>query len=170
MHRLVLCVSRLFVLFGGCIMSWLSLLSILNLFFTGTLAGVEVASHYGFVTHPTFLGEADQIRLRQALIRRLRVLVPAMFGPAFLTTVAITMLSATGLKLDLRGAALTADACWIYARIIATVRINSDTINWDPDAPPPRWPGLVAKAERFHIAGLWAVTTAFLCLLIAEAL
>lgn len=35
-------------------MSWLSLLSILNLFFAGTLAGVEVASHYGFVTHPTF--------------------------------------------------------------------------------------------------------------------
>lgn len=80
------------------------------------------------------------------------------------------MVSATVLKVGFRGAALAADACWIYARIIATVRINSDTMNWDPDAPPPRWPGLVAKAERLHIASLWAVTTGFLCLLIAEAL
>lgn len=70
-----------------------------------------MASHYGFVIQPSFLDEADQVRLRQALIRRLRVLVPAIFGPTFLTTIAITLLSAPGLALTLRAAALAGDAC-----------------------------------------------------------
>ena len=151
-------------------MSWLSLLSIINLFSAGTLVGIEVGSHYGFVVQPTFLGEADQIRLRQALIRRLRVLVPAVFGPAFFTTIALTMVSATGLELMLRSVALAGDIFWIYARIVATVRINSDTMDWDPETPPAGWRGLINRAERFHIASLWAVTAGFLCLLVAGTL
>ena len=151
-------------------MSWLSLLSILNLFFAGTLAGVEVASHYGFVIQPSFLGEADQVRLRQALIRRLRVLVPAIFGPAFLTTIAMTLLSTPGPGLTLRGIALAGDVLWIFARVVATARINSATMDWSPASPPAEWRTLVAHAERFHVASLWAVTIGFVCLLTAGVL
>ena len=151
-------------------MSWLSLLSILNLFFVGTLTGVEVASHYGFVIQPSFLGEADQVRLRQALIRRLRVLVPAIFGPAFFTTIAIALLSAPGPAMMLRSIALAGDALWIYARVVATARINSAAMDWSPASPPADWRVLIERAERFHVASLWAVTIGFLSLLTASAL
>jgi hypothetical protein len=148
-------------------MPLISSLSIISLFFAGILAGVEVASHYGFVIHPPFLGEADQVRLRQALIRRLRVLVPAIFGPALLTALAMTVWSVPGLRLGLRGAALAGDIFWIYARVVATMRINRDTLGWNPASPPAGWRGLIDSAERYHIASLWAVTTGFLCLLLA---
>jgi hypothetical protein len=59
-------------------MNWLTALHLLNLLFGGILAGIEIAVHYGFVVPSGLLTDRSQIRLRQSLVLRLRVLVPAL--------------------------------------------------------------------------------------------
>ncbi|TXK68111.1 hypothetical protein [Paenibacillus sp. N3.4] len=58
---------------------------LVNLFLAGILAGEEFVIFYG-VRVPLFaLNQQSQIQLRQALIRRLRLLVPAIFVPTAVT-------------------------------------------------------------------------------------
>ena len=57
------------------------LLEFANLFFSGILAGIEIAVHYGFHAPTVALDEKPQILLRQGVVRRLRWLVPAFFLP-----------------------------------------------------------------------------------------
>jgi hypothetical protein len=150
-------------------MHWQTPLQLINLFFAGTLSGIEIGTHYGLVRGTNFLTEKAQLQLRQALILRLRVLVPAFFVPAFLSTILVIVTIGTGAGFALRAAAFAGYLVWVYARIVATVRINSQTLEWDLAAPPPSWRDGVARAERFHIASLWAVTAGFACLLLAYA-
>ena len=54
-------------------------LDFVNLFFAGMLAGIEFVIHYGLRGPSEILDEQSQLQLRQALVMRLRVLVPAFF-------------------------------------------------------------------------------------------
>jgi hypothetical protein len=67
-------------------------------------------------------------------------------------------------------AAMLAMIVWIFVRVVGTVRINSATLDWDPDVPPKNWRELIGKAERFHIVGTWAALLAFVFFLTAVAL
>ncbi len=138
-----------------------------NVFFAGLLAGAEVVIHYGTAIPYYLLAESAQIQVRQAMVRRLRVLVPILFLPTLLTTgMLAAMYKITG-QIVLQGASLGCLLVWISVRVFATVRINSATVEWDATAPPAGWKELVARAERFHILGVWAAVCAFLLLLIA---
>ncbi len=53
-----------------------TVLDFVNLFFAGILAGIEIVIHYGLRAPTEVLDEQSQIQLRQALVLRLRVLVP----------------------------------------------------------------------------------------------
>ena len=55
-----------------------------NLFFNGMLAGEELAVYYGVRIPVASLEERPQTLLRQALIRRLRLLVPGIYMPTHL--------------------------------------------------------------------------------------
>jgi hypothetical protein len=63
-------------------MNLVILLELFNLAFAGILAGREIAIHYGAHGTAQNLNEQSQLQLRQALARRLRILVPAFFLPA----------------------------------------------------------------------------------------
>jgi hypothetical protein len=65
-------------------------LGFVNLFCAGVLAGEEVVICYGVRGPVASLDPQPGILLRQALIRRLRVLVPAIFGLAFVSGIAAT--------------------------------------------------------------------------------
>jgi hypothetical protein len=65
----------------------------------------------------------------------------------------------------LRCAGLCALRVWIAIRVIGTVPINSATLTWDLAAPPKDWKGAVARAERFHDVGVWAVVLSYACFL-----
>ena len=82
---------------------------LLWLLFAGLLAGFEVAVHYG-IAAPASFGEAELIASRQALIRRLRVLAPALFLPSFLLTLLIA--SRSGMKRDPGYAGQRQPHCW----------------------------------------------------------
>jgi hypothetical protein len=145
-------------------------LDLVNVFFAGILAGVEFVIHYGLRAPAEVLDEQSQIQLRQALVLRLRVLVPAFFIPTAVSGIAVTVLDGGAPGFWLRCAGVLAVLIWILIRIIGTVPINSATLTWQPSAPPKNWKVLVNHAERFHIVGVWAVVLAFALCLTAMAL
>ncbi|MGO8948038.1 MAG: hypothetical protein ACLQUY_10325 [Ktedonobacterales bacterium] len=147
-----------------------TILDFVNLFFAGILAGMEFALHYGLTGSTEVLNEQAQLQLRQALVLRLRVLVPAFFLPTVLSAIAVTALAGAAPGLWFRCAGLLALLIWIVIRVIGTVPINSATLTWQPDAPPKNWKALVNHAERFHDVGVWAVVMAFALFLTATAL
>jgi hypothetical protein len=151
-------------------MNLTTILDVVNLFFAGMLAGMEVAIHYAVSPSTERLGDQAQLQLRQALVLRLRVLVPAFFVPTILSAFAVMGLAGTASGLWLRAAGLFALLVWILIRVIGTVPINSATLSWKASAPPEHWKARVSHAERFHIVGVWAVILSFACFLTALAL
>ena len=147
-----------------------TVLDFINLFFAGILAGIEIVIHYGLRAPAEVLDEQSQIRLRQALVLRLRVLVPAFFVPTAVSGIAATVLDGGAPGFWFRCAGVLAVLTWILIRVIGTVPINSATLTWQPGAPPKNWRALVNHAERFHIVGVWAVVMAFAFFLTAVAL
>lgn len=151
-------------------MNLVIVLEFVNLFFAGILAGTETVIHYGLRTPAEALDDQSQLRLRQALILRLRVLVPAFFVPTAVSGIIVTLLDGAAPGVWFRCAGMLAVLTWILIRVIGTVSINSTTLTWQPDAPPKNWKALVNRAERFHIVGVWAAIMAFAFFLIAVAL
>jgi hypothetical protein len=145
-------------------------LAFVNLFFAGMLAGMEFVIHYALSPSAETLDDRSQLQLRQALVLRLRVLMPAFFAPTALTGIVITVLDTTLPEFWFRCAGLLALLLWVVIRVIGTVPINSATLTWQLDAPPKDWKAQVNHAERFHIIGTWAAVAAFASFLIAVAL
>ncbi len=147
-----------------------TVLDFVNVFFAGMLAGIEFVIHYGLRGPSEILDEHSQLQLRQALVMRLRVLVPAFFVPTAVSGIALTVLDGAAPGFWFRCAGVLAMLIWILIRVIGTVPINSATLTWQPDAPPKDWKALVNHAERFHIVGVWAMVMAFAFFLTAVAL
>jgi len=147
-----------------------TVLDFVNVFFAGMLAGIEFVIHYGLRGPAEILDEHSQLQFRQALVLRLRVLVPAFFVPAAVLGIALTVLNSAAPGFGFRCAGVVAILTWILIRVIGTVPINSATLTWQPSAPPKNWKALVNHAERFHIVGVWAAVLAFAFFLTAVAL
>ena len=147
-----------------------TVLDFVNVFFAGMLAGIEFVIHYGLRGPSEILDEHSQLQLRQALVMRLRVLVPAFFVPTAVSGIALTVLDGAAPGFWFRCAGVLAMLIWILIRVIGTVPINSATLTWQPGAPPKNWKALVNHAERFHIVGVWAMVMAFAFFLTAVAL
>lgn len=151
-------------------MNLATVLDFLNVFFAGLLAGIEFVLHYGLRGADDILNEQSQLQFRQALILRLRVLVPAFFVPTAVLGIAVTILDGVTPGFWFRGAGVFALLIWIWTRVVGTVSINSNTLTWQPNAPPKDWKAQVNYAERFHSVGTWAAVMAFALFLIAIAL
>ncbi len=147
-----------------------TVLDFVNLFFAGMLAGIEFVIHYGLRGPSEILDDHSQLQLRQALVMRLRVLVPAFFVPTAVLGIALTVLGGGTPGFWFRCAAVLAVCTWILIRVVGTVPINSATADWQLSAPPKNWKELVNRAERFHIVGVWAAVLAFAFFLTAVAL
>jgi hypothetical protein len=145
----------------------MQILEMINLFFAGILAGLEVAAHYGFRGPASTLEEKPQILLRQGLVRKLRWLVPLFFVPTILTAIALAVLCSNMTALGLRLIASAAMGVWIYIRVVGTVKINAASLEWNPDDPPDNWSEQINKAEQFHITGTWLTIIAWVCLLLS---
>jgi uncharacterized membrane protein len=141
-------------------------LEFVNLFCAGILAGIEFVVRYGLRGSIAVLDEQPQIRLRQALIRRLRTVVPAVFLLTAASSVAVTVLHGSAF----RYAGLLAVLGWTLVTFVGTVPINKATLTWRPDAPPADWRALVGRWERLDSARWWAAVLAFALFLTAVAL
>jgi hypothetical protein len=146
------------------------LLEFTNLFVAGILAGIEIVIHYGLRRPAEVLDEASQIQLRQALVLKLRILVPSFFLPTAVSGMAVAIVDVGAPGFWFRCAAVAGVVIWVLIRVVGTVPINSATLTWQPSAPPGNWKILVDDAERFHVVGVWAVIMAFVGFLTAVAL
>src|ERR1700722_551451 len=72
------------------------ILEFINLFFSGILAGALFVIHYGVRTPLSLLDERSQLKMRQALILRLRILIPAFFGSTILSGIVVVLLDWSG--------------------------------------------------------------------------
>jgi hypothetical protein len=151
-------------------MNPVTVLDFVNVFFAGMLAGIEFVIHYGLRGPSEMLDDHSQLQLRQALVMRLRVLVPAFFAPTAVLGIALTVLNGGTPGFWFRCAAVLAVCIWILIRVIGTVPINSVTLAWQLSVPPKNWKELVNRAERFHSVGVWAAVLAFAFFLTAVAL
>jgi hypothetical protein len=146
-----------------------TILDFVTLFFAGMLAGIEFVIHYGLRGSAELLDERAQLQLRQALVLRLRVLVPTFFAPTTVFGIVVTLLNSATPGFVFRCAAVLALSIWILIRVVGTVPINSATAEWQLNAPPTNWRELVNRAERFHSVGVWAAVLAFAFFLTAVA-
>jgi uncharacterized membrane protein len=147
-----------------------TMIGLINLFFVGLLAGEEFTIRYGVRSPVASLADQPHILLRQALIRRLRILVPAVFGLAFLSGVAVTVMFGFDYGFGFRCAGLLALLTFITITLSGTVPINQATLTWNPAAPPDNWGTLIKRWEQLDTARCWAAMAAFALFLTAMAL
>lgn len=141
-----------------------------GLFLAGILAGEEFVVRYGVRGPLAALDDQSHIQFRQALIRTLRVLVPAIFMSAFVSGVAAAILDGTGAGFAFRWAGVLALVIWILVTLFGTVPINEAALGWRSDAPPSEWKALVDRWERLNTVRTWAAVLAFALFLTATAL
>jgi hypothetical protein len=140
-----------------------AVLQLLQLLFAGLLAGFEIAVHYGIGPPPHVLRQEAQILLRQAMVRRLRVLAPMLFLPTLLLSVVDSVRERHESGSALRYVAVAALLVWAVVRIVRTVPVNSATLEWNPEAPPSNWRAQVETTERFHVVAAWCAVIVFVC-------
>jgi uncharacterized membrane protein len=142
----------------------------MSLFFTGLLAGIEFLVCFGLRAPLAVLDVGPQIRVRQALIKRLRVLVPAVFLLAATSGVTVAVLGGSAPGIVFRGMGLLAVLSWTLATFLGTVPINEALLTWQPDAPPENWKAIIIKWERLDLVRTSGALTAFACFLTAAAM
>ena len=104
------------------------------------------------------LDDQPHIQIRQALIRRLRVLVPAVFVLTAISGVIVAVLEVAAPGFVFRCAGVLAVFIWTLATFVGTVPINEAVLTWRPDAPPENWKVLVKRWERLDLVRTWAAS------------
>jgi uncharacterized membrane protein len=145
------------------------ILEFINLFCTGIFAGMEFVVCFGVRGPLNILDDQPHIQIRQALIMRLRVLVPAVFVLTAISGVTVAVLEFTAPGFVFRCAGVLAVLTWTLATFGGTVPINEAVLTWQPDAPPENWKAVVKRWERLDLVRTWAALAAFACVLTAVA-
>lgn len=145
----------------------LSLVTGVNLFFAGLLSGAEVAVRFGVKGALETLGDLAHLQARQALIRRLRYLVPGLYFPALVAGVAALLLRGPGPALAAGLVGVAALLTWIGVTLAGTVPLNQAALEWSPEQPPPEWHAQVERWERLALIRVVAAALAFAAFLLA---
>ena len=138
-----------------------------NLFLTGLLAGEEFVIRYGVRAPVAALERQAHIALRQRLIRRLRILVPALAAPTILSGLLTTMVDRRDGGIALRGVGLLSLFVLAGVTLLGTVPINSAVLEWDPEAPPADWQAQIRRWEQLDSVRCWAAVFAFALFVVA---
>lgn len=144
-----------------------TIIGVVNLLCVGILAGEEFTIRYGVRAPLTSLDQVPHIQFRQALIRRLRILVPAIFALTMLSGIAVTLVNGFDTEFGFRFAGLLALIVFIAVTLKGTVPINQAALDWNPATPPKNWDALVKRWEQLDTVRCWAVIIAFVLFLIA---
>jgi hypothetical protein len=127
------------------------------LFFLGLLAGIEVLVMFGLRGPLKVLAAEPQIVLRQALVRRLRLVVPLVAMTAFALSVATAIGDDTMPHLY----GLGCMAIWLAATLFGTVPINKALLGWKADAPPAHWHARIRLWEHLDTVRMLTAVGAF---------
>lgn len=141
-----------------------------NLLGAGLLAGGEFIVCYGVRVPLGRLEASPQIRLRQDLIRRLRVLVPVLFAIAFLAGAATIAFGGSVLVQTLRGVGVAALAAFMAVTLGGTVPINKAALGWAAATPPADWERSVDRWEQLNVVRAWSAIAALCAFQLAALL
>lgn len=144
------------------------LLQYVGLFLIGVLAGEELTVRYGIHPALSTLDDHAHLLVRQALVRRLRVVVPIIMLPAAALAVTV-LLVVPGPGLNLRWASVIAMMVFLLLSFLGTVPINIKVNDWRADAPPADWKTVVGRWARIDVLRSTAATAAFVFALLAVA-
>jgi hypothetical protein len=137
-----------------------------ELFLTGLLAGEELVIRWGIHPALTVLPDRSHLEARIALVRRLRVLVPAIILPAVVVGGVVLALAPGGPGCVFRWIAGAALVAFVLLSSLGTVPINIRVNEWDPGNPPAQWPDLVRRWVLLDTFRSTAALVAFVCFLI----
>lgn len=143
------------------------ILEIVGLFLAGVLAGEEFIVRYGVQPALTALPDHPHLLARQSLVRRLRVVVPAIMVPTVLVGIAVLVFGGGGPGFGFRIAGLGALVVFVLASFLGTVPINIRVNDWNPDAPPADWKDVVLRWQRIDVLRSSAALLAFALFLVA---
>lgn len=146
-----------------------TLLQAVGLIAAGLLAGLEFIVRYGVQPALNSLDDQTSILARVALVKKLRVVVPAVMLPSFLLGVAVLVFSGDGPGYVFRLAGVAASVALLLFSFLGTVPINMRVIEWDADAPPSGWQQLVRRWEFIDVFRSSAAIIAFACFAVAVA-
>ena len=144
-----------------------------SLFLAGILAGEEFIVRYGVQPALRRLDERAHLLARIALVKRLKVVVPAVMMPTVLVVAASAIVGSlqVGVAHDgaiLRWLAFAALVALLLFSFLGTVPINIRVNDWNADAPPAHWRALVLRWERIDVFRSSSAMLAF-ALLVASA-
>ena len=88
------------------------------------------------------------LRLRQGLIRRLRILVPVIIAALFITGILVLAFDWANPMTMLRCAGFGALLCFMVVTVEGTVPINQAVLDWDVTAPPDNWNQMIDRWDR----------------------
>ena len=141
-------------------------ISTIGVFFAGILAGEEFIVRYGVQPSLTALPDLPHLLARQALVRRLRVVVPALMVPTVLLAVAALIVGGTGPGCWFRVAGLAALVAFVLFSFLGTVPINIRVNDWDAEHPPADWKRVVARWQLIDVFRSSAALVGFALLLV----
>lgn len=151
-------------------MNLTTILNFVNLFCVGILAGEEFIIRYGVRAPIASLDQKPHIEVRQALIRTLRILVPAIFALTILSGVAVTITNGFDHGFGLRCAGVLALIAFITLTLGGTVPLNQAVLTWEPTVPPKNWRMVIDRWERLDTVRCWLAMAAFALFLAAMAM
>ncbi|HEY4225695.1 MAG TPA: anthrone oxygenase family protein [Pseudolysinimonas sp.] len=145
-------------------------LETLGVLFAGVLAGEEFIVRYGVQPALTALPDLPHLLARQALVRRLRIVVPALMVPTVLLAIAGLVVGGAGAGFGFRLAGLAALIAFVLFSFLGTVPINIRVNGWDAERPPVDWRQTVARWQLIDVFRSSAALLGFALLLIGVVL
>ncbi|MDH2442477.1 DUF1772 domain-containing protein [Amnibacterium sp. CER49] len=147
----------------------MNVVGLLAVVLTGVLAGEELLVRWGVQPALRALPDLPHLLARQALVRRLRIVVPAVMLPAAALTLGAVLVAVPRPGTPLRIAGAAALAVFLVVSFAGTVPVNIRVDSWDPTAPPDDWRGTVVRWERIDVVRSTAALVAFVLLATALA-
>ncbi len=141
-----------------------------GLFLAGLLAGEEFVVRWGVQPSISSLDDHSHLRARQALVRRLRILVPIIMLPTAILGVLVLILVGGGAGAGFRWAGTIAIVAFLLFSFAGTVPLNIRVNDWDVDNPPADWKDVVRRWQLIDVYRSSAALLAFIFYLIAVAL
>ena len=133
----------------------------------GLLAGEEFIVRWGVQPALSSLPDTAHLFARVALVKRLKMVVPALMVPTLIASVAVLVVAGTAGGLAFRVAGTVALLVFVLASFLGTVPINIGVNDWDPEHPPADWRAVVTRWERIDVLRSTAAGVSFVLVAVA---
>lgn len=144
-------------------------IDIVGLFLAGLLAGEEFIVRYGVQPALAALEDRAHIASRIALVKHLKVVVPALMVPTVAVAIVVLVVGGTGPGFVFRCLGMAALVAFLLFSFLGTVPINIGVNDWNVDAPPDDWKAVVKRWQLIDVYRSSAAIVAFAFFLVAVA-